>query len=85
MARSRRWQLVALAVVAALPSLGCGLVHRPYANDPILRERGPVWGHPERSRGSADTQHAEPAAPHAPTILPPLPEKWVVTEPITSR
>jgi hypothetical protein len=83
MARSRRWwQLVALAT---LQSMGCGIVNRPYANDPILRERESVWGHSGRSRGFPHTHHSEPAAPQAPSIPTPLPEGWVVTEPIRSN
>lgn len=76
------WQLVAFAV---LPALGCGLVHRPYANDPILRERDAVWGDPARARSSVLPHLTEPSAPQAPSLPPPLPEGWVVTDPITSQ
>jgi hypothetical protein len=58
-----------LVLVAALPALaaGCGLVaDRPYAHDPILRERTPVWGDHGRARSGDFTPIAEPVPPPAP-------------------
>ena len=70
------------AALAALPALGCGVIHRPYAHDPILRERRGVSGDPGGARTSVLATHNEPTPPQPPVLTPPLPEGWLVTEPI---
>ena len=64
MSRIGKWWRV--AAMAAIPGMGCGLIHRPYANDPILRERQPIWGDPQRTRVEDRGPNVEPVPPPSP-------------------
>jgi hypothetical protein len=78
MDRARRSsRLLLLAVLSAL-AVGCGLVHRPYANDPILRERSPVWGDPGRARSTDFTTLGEPVPPLPPKPASELPRELLI-------
>ena len=75
MARSGWWRRgVALAVLLLM---GCAGSHRPYANDPLLRERRAIWGDPGRARNFLIT-HAEPTPPEAPPPAEIPADGWVV-------
>jgi hypothetical protein len=82
MERARR--SLRLLLVAALAALvvGCGLVqrHRPYANDPILRERTPIWGDHGRARTTNFNLVAEPVPPVAPNLADQKPPELVVSD-----
>ena len=85
MARSVRgagWGL--LAVLALLPLNGCQWGQRkPYANDPLLRQRRPVAGTPATAVNSVATS-AEPFAPPPPSAVPTGPPRdrvLVTTDP----
>jgi hypothetical protein len=67
---------VTTALAAALLGSGCGLVHRPYTNDPILREHQPVWGDHAGTRGPESRRHEEPVPPQAPPLTLPAAEGW---------
>ncbi len=56
----------AILLVFAALAIGCGAVKRPYAHDPLFRNRDGVWGDADRSRSLASVMFAEPAPPHAP-------------------
>jgi len=78
MSRIGKWWRV--AALAAIPGMGCGLIHRPYTNDPILRERQAIWGDPQRTRTGDDATHAEPVPPSPPPPRVFLADGWAAGE-----
>ena len=75
---------LAILALAAIPGLGCAAFHRPYENDPVLRERNPVWGDIDRARARDSALHREPEPPRAAKLVSPLPEGWSFPDDITS-
>lgn len=68
-----RFAVRSAMLCAGLSAAGCGLSHKPYANDPLLRDGRAVWA-------TRDTPPANPAPP-PPAIEPQQPP----AVPITSR
>jgi hypothetical protein len=63
---------VILALFALLPACGCGATKRPYAHDPVLRERNAVWGDHTQAYEFTPNREVDPPRPPRPVVLPTL-------------